>query len=50
VFRPGRGANLRELVKHGMPALEGHLAGRHVRLAVLRTLGCLTSSPRENDV
>jgi len=27
VFRPRRGANLRELVKHGMPSLEAALKG-----------------------
>ena len=37
VFRPGRGTNLRELAKHGMPKLRGHLAGQQIRLAVSLT-------------
>jgi len=33
MFRPRRNANPREWAKHGVPKLEGYLAGQPIRLA-----------------
>ena len=49
MIRPGRGANLRDWAKHGIPELEGYLAGQQMRLAEpadARVVDAVTSGKR----